>query len=292
MSKEHDKITTRLVIILQKLNSGERFSLDDLVEEFNVSKRTVQRDMHERLEFLPMIKEDGVYSLAAYCLGNLNYSDIRNFAALSSIQGLYPNLNDAFIVDILNEKVNSAYLVKGHEYEDVSKKSDVFKLINVAIVKKQKLEFHYNKKERVVNPYKLVNTEGIWYLVGEEEGVLKNFTLTKIVHLSQTENSFKPQKVFLETIQKNEAVWFSQNSIEVILEVDASVAEYFLRRKLLPYQTIIEKREDGLVLSAKVSYENEILKIVRYWIPHIKIVSPDYLNEKLKQELAEYMNIF
>ena len=36
--KNHDKIATRLALILSKFNSGEKFSIDDLVEEFNVTK--------------------------------------------------------------------------------------------------------------------------------------------------------------------------------------------------------------------------------------------------------------
>ncbi len=44
----HDKLSTRLTQILQKLNSGESLSLDDLANEFNVSLRTIQRDINER----------------------------------------------------------------------------------------------------------------------------------------------------------------------------------------------------------------------------------------------------
>ncbi len=46
MSKEYDKVAKRLAFILQKLNSGERFSTDELAEEFNVDKRTIQRDLN------------------------------------------------------------------------------------------------------------------------------------------------------------------------------------------------------------------------------------------------------
>ena len=49
--KSHDKIATRLALILNKFNSGEKFSIDNLVEEFNVTKRTIQRDLSERLSY-------------------------------------------------------------------------------------------------------------------------------------------------------------------------------------------------------------------------------------------------
>ena len=47
--KSHDKIATRLALILNKFNSGEKFTIEELVEEFNVTKRTIQRDILERL---------------------------------------------------------------------------------------------------------------------------------------------------------------------------------------------------------------------------------------------------
>jgi len=76
LPSNHDKIATRLGIILNKLNQGERFSIDDLVEEFNVSKRTIQRDMNERFSYLPLQKENGYYFLEEYCLGKLNFEDL------------------------------------------------------------------------------------------------------------------------------------------------------------------------------------------------------------------------
>ncbi len=41
MSNSHDKLATRLGIILTKLNLGEKFSIDDLIEEFGVSEKQI-----------------------------------------------------------------------------------------------------------------------------------------------------------------------------------------------------------------------------------------------------------
>jgi predicted DNA-binding transcriptional regulator YafY len=76
----------------------------------------------------------------------------------------------------------------------------------------------------------------------------------------------------------------------VILNVDKEVSSYFKRRKIIPNQAIIKELSDGgILVSTKVSYDEEILKIVRYWIPHVKIISPRYLQEKLEADLAEYI---
>ena len=165
MSKNHDKISTRLVQILLKLNNGERFTIEELALEFNVSARTIQRDINERLSYLPLQKENGYICLEEYCLGKLSFKDIKNFATISGIKSLYPTLDDDFIVDLLNSKLNNTYLIKGYEYENLKDLKEEFNLLNTAIVLNHKLSYTYNDKNRIVEPYRLVNTAGIWYLV-------------------------------------------------------------------------------------------------------------------------------
>ena len=97
MNSKHDKIATRLAIILTKLNSGEKFSIIDLEDEFGVTKRTLQRDLNDRLSYLPISKEGNLYYLEAYYLGKLNFNDIKEFASISGITKLYPTLKNAFL---------------------------------------------------------------------------------------------------------------------------------------------------------------------------------------------------
>jgi len=288
LSANHDTIATRLGIILNKLNSGERFSIEELAEEFNVSKRTIQRDINERFSYLPLKKENGYYFLEEYCLGKLNFEDIKSFATLSGIKNLYPSLTDSFIVDLLNSKINQTYLIKGYEYEDLSSKNKHFETLNIAIVTHQTITLTYNDKKRELKPYRLINTDGIWYLSADENNQLKTYTISKISNLATTSNTFKPNKEFESIINKNQDTWFSKDKIDVTLKVDNKVKEYFLRRELLPHQKIIEHNEN-LVLSTTVSYDDEILKVVRYWIPNIKILKPAYLQKKLLQELKTYI---
>ncbi len=40
---------------------------------------------------------------------------------------------------------------------------------------------------------------------------------------------------------------------------------------------------------AKVDHENQVLPIVRYWIPHIRIMSPEGLQKDLQKELRKYL---
>ena len=46
VQKQHDTIGTRLIVIISKLNQGEKLKVSELVEEFNVTARTIQRDIN------------------------------------------------------------------------------------------------------------------------------------------------------------------------------------------------------------------------------------------------------
>ncbi len=289
MSKSHDTIAKRLALILTKLNDGDEFSIDELSKEFGVSTRTTSRDLNERLAFLPIVKKCGKYSLEPYCLGKLSFKDIKNFATISGIRQLYPAIDDEFIADILNIKVNKAYMIKGYKYEDTSEYIEQFQQINLSILKRFKLSFIYDEKQRYVDPYKLVNIFGIWYLSADENNKLKTYSLTKIKELKVTKQLFEPNKKFQDIIEKNKTVWFSQDSIEVLLDIDISVLPYFQRRDLLSNQKIKHIHKEYFELTATVSYEEEILKFARYWIPHIKIISPATLQDKLESQLAKYL---
>lgn len=78
--KEYDKLSIRLVQILSKFNNGESLSAQELAQEFNVDTRTIQRDLNERLTFMPIKKENGRYVLESFALGKLSFKDIQNFS--------------------------------------------------------------------------------------------------------------------------------------------------------------------------------------------------------------------
>ena len=288
--KNHDKIATRLAQLINKFNSGQKLSVEELVEEFGVTKRTIQRDINERMSFLPIKKENGLYFLEEYYLGKLNFADIQNFAALSGIRELYPSLQENFLKNILDTTVNQAYMVRGHNYEDLSENTEDFMHIEVAIVTHLLIEFDYKDKHRVVKPYKMINSKGIWYLAGVEDDTLKTFSFKKISNLVPTTVEFEVDESVQDTIKNDDNIWFSSKQIEVVLKVEKDVAGYFSRRNILPNQHIVKELADGgLLVSTKVAFDEEILKLVRYWIPNVEIVSPDYLQEKLEDGLREYL---
>ncbi|HHB95129.1 MAG TPA: WYL domain-containing protein [Campylobacterales bacterium] len=197
-----------------------------------------------------------------------------------------------FSQHLLAKGVSKAYLIKTHNFEDIGHKLDVFKSIEKAILNLKVVELVYRDQKRRVHPYKFANVKGIWYLIALQDEVIKTFTFTKISKLQIFDDYFVVDQGILEKIENEESLWFSNSKTEVLLKVDFSVAPYFKRRKVIPYQKILEEYEDGsLLVSVLMTFENEILQMVQYWLPNVKIVSPTTLQDKLEKTLLKFLNI-
>lgn len=286
--KEHDKLSTRLSQILIKFNNGDRVTIEDLAEEFGVSKRTIERDF-VRFSYLPIIKENKEYYLENLAIGKLNFDDIKNFAIFSGVKSLFPSLTKQFLAEILTDKINKAFLVSNSGFEDIEKKQEIFYNLTSAICDQKIINFFYNDKARVVKPYKLINTNGIWYLNATENEDIKTYTFSKIKSLKVTDEKFIQNINILKEIERNEINFLSSITKEVHLQIDNSAKEYFLRKKVLSNMKIIDQTNEYFIVSTNVAFDDEILNIVKQWIPYIRIVSPFELQNKLQDTLKNYL---
>lgn len=294
-SDNHDTLVYRLAQMLVKLNQGEKLDPAALADEFGVNIRTIQRDLNERFAYLPLQKTDGRYHLDVTFLGKLSTKDIDRFASLAGVRGLFPSLSDDFLRDIFDSKIQEALLIKGHHYESFSGKEGAFRALEKAIVARQNVAFDYLKTEGVksytsVSPYKLLNLKGIWYLAAVDGEKLKTFSFTKISALKVLDTAFAWSKDVDIKLAAEDGIWFTENQHEVVLKVNVDVAGYFKRRNLIANQVIEKELADGgLLISAKVGHPNQVLPIVRYWIPHIKVISPEAWQKEMEVGLADYL---
>ena len=293
--RSHDTFVYRLAQMLVKLNQGEKLDPQALADEFGVNLRTIQRDLNERFAYLPLEKTDGRYGLDPAFLGKLSTKDVERFASLAGVRGLFPSLSDEFLRDIFDARIQSALLVKGHHYEDLAGKEAQFRQLEQAIVARRHVAFEYRKDDGLkpygsVAPFKLVNHKGIWYLAGRDGEKLKTFSFAKIERVRMLETQFAADPTVEQTLRDEDGIWLGEEKREIVLKVSAEVAGYFKRRKLIANQLIEKELEDGgLIVSAKVGHVNQVLPIVRYWIPHLRIISPEGLQGELEAELRRYV---
>lgn len=295
-SDHHDTLVYRLAQMLVKLNQGEKLDPHSLAEEFAVNLRTIQRDLNLRFAYLPLEKRDGLDHLDPTLLGKLAARDVARFACLAWVRGLLPSLSDDFLRDIFDTRMQSALLVKGHNYEDLAGKETLFRQLEQAIVARRHVAINCSKDEgnkgcMSLAPFKLMDHRGIWYLAARDGEKLKTLAFSRIGNLRMLDSHFAPEASIDKVLVEEDGIWFGEEKKEIVLKIAKEAAGYFKRRRLIANQVIEKELEDGgLIVSAKGGHPNQVPHVVRYWMPHTRIVSPEGLQAELERQLTGYVD--
>ncbi|MBD8008101.1 MULTISPECIES: helix-turn-helix transcriptional regulator [Acinetobacter] len=290
----HERLAERLASILTKLNIGHQLNVQELAREFQVSTRTIERDFDRLNSYLPLIQDEHTkrYYLEPSYLGRFKLQDIQNFAQLSGISDLYPTLDMSFIRELLDERANQVFSAKGYYFEDAKQFAEHFKLLAGAIYKRQQIELLYSDQVRIIQPYRLIHHHGIWYLAGVIQGELKTYRLSQLqqVKLVFKAESFEHDSEVLKMLTDEDSIWFGRQKQQVLVKVQPAVTVFFKERRLFPEQQIEQELESGeLLISCQIRHEMQLLPLVRYWLPYVKIIEPIHFQQKLEQDLQGYL---
>ncbi|WP_240933378.1 YafY family protein [Diaphorobacter sp. HDW4B] len=292
-----DTIAYRLSEILLRLNAGEALEIKKLADDFAVNERTIRRDLNERFSFLGLEKKGSRYTLPRYKLGTYSQQDVQRIASLAGLQGMSPRLSSDFLGDLLDNSLRGALLVHGTRAEDISGKEHELAQLRVGIQDSRIVQFEYCKPDDTrkmvsVNPYKLALSDGSWYLQATDQGKVKSYAVSRIDRLLVTSDSFSPDASVHEYLKSEDTIWLNQEKAKVVLKVAPPAASYFQRRQLIGSQKIEMTLEDGEILvSGLIAHPNQILPVVRYWIPYIRVISPDGLQAELDAQLKAYLGV-
>ncbi|WP_145586146.1 helix-turn-helix transcriptional regulator [Yersinia kristensenii] len=298
MSKKNLLLATRLADILLRFNLGESLTLNGLAEEYGVHQRTIRRDIEERLAIVEIEKNTALncYSLRPEYLGKFDASSIDTFANVAGVKGLFPVLDRKMLQSMFYPASTQNVLVMGHHYIKNEQQTDNFTRLQQAIDERRRVSFSYYKRGEQrsydVEPYRLINHNGVWYLAAQHEEKMKKFTLGKVSALNCTFDLFERSIALSEELKNEESVWSAEQKFEVVIKVSPKVAEYFQRRDLVVGQVIEKELTDGgLIISTNVSHKNEVLPVVQYWLPHLRIISPESLQQEMEAEIRGYLGI-
>ncbi len=291
-TEKHEKLAQRLGDILTLLNQGKILTVTELARHFGTSERTIYRDLNERFAYLPLIKDENGYRLEERYLGRLDFQDLRDFAAMAGVLGMFPNLDTGFVRELLDTKVNMVYAIKGIAMENTADYAQLFDLLKKAITQRYAVRFSYKKTCKEVFPYKLVHHHGSWYLAGLEDEQIRTYRISLMVSaVINYDEPFEHDAKLMQQIEDEDSIWMGRDKKKVIIQLNEVAAPYFKARKLLPQQELIQELDGGgLLLSCMVVDLSQILPIVRYWIPHAKIVHPEHLQLQLEQQVLLYVN--
>ncbi|MGO3870440.1 MAG: helix-turn-helix transcriptional regulator [Alcaligenes sp.] len=293
-SNKGEKLAQRLSHILALLHQGGLIDKHALAKEFGVNVRTIERDLNERLVGIAEKGLVGRWRLTYEARSTVPAKHLYRYARFVRTEALFPDASQEYLLKQLErDEQGRTTSVQALPLEDLCFKKDEFSRIQQAIENKQYCCFVYKGKPRDVAPYRLIHRLGIWYLAALEQGILKNFSLALIDSFSVDESrTFVPQADCQAYIDNADDVWFSQDATVVILHVDASIAHYFTRRDLLPRQSHRFEPDGSLRVICHINHINQLLPVVRYWLPNVRIVSPGDWHDVLINNLRETLRIW
>ena len=169
-------------------------------------------------------------------------------------------------------------------------------LIEKAIENKTELICSYkNEREGVfrtnIQPLKIVNYDGFWYVVAMKDDRVEKYYLKTLSYIENTSVTFSVEENIEKLLENSINIWFKSDiePFEVKLHADEVATKYFKRREL-PTQVVESLSEDGTMeFVVTITDEMEIMPLIKYWLPHLRVLEPLWIAEMIDEDLEKYL---
>lgn len=290
-----------------KLESAEQFA-----REFQVSTRTIERDLDE----LRVLGAQAVYdkkrkryaylgkpvTLPAQWLTEKDFAilliaekALRIHPGLPFQKEIHPAFNrllnpvrhDNKMMDSIRELCKSVMFHRPYKAE--RNICHEFSRVLDAIMDKKRLSFGYRSAEgkitmREVDPYVLINDGGDWYLVGhcKLRNDIRNFALDRIFNPRIIDFHFALPKGFKpeEYLKQGFGRMRGKDDVDVRLQISGRAVAWIERNVWHPTQKIEKKRDGSILLSLKCPVTDNLVRWVLQMAGDVRILAPEGLRVK------------
>lgn len=289
---EHDTLAQRLGVILTKLNNGQRLVISELAHEFNVSARTIQRDLNVRLAYLPLERDGQTYWLDPSYLGRTSTPAILRLCEQLGAKALFPDDHDTLIKQWLDPTASPVFVLSGFLRDEEDRYLQWLKPLAKAISQQRLVTLGWQDSETEIDiaPYRLVNRRGRWYLAGvsAELPVIEPLSRISVIRLTKSLSAIsESQQQILQRLIEQDSV----PTHEVIIKAASSIAYEFKLRNILPEQVVIKELEDGGILIASRVFDGaQLLPVIKTYLPHLEVISPAGIQALVKRDLKALLS--
>ncbi|NQX61776.1 helix-turn-helix transcriptional regulator [Paenibacillus qinlingensis] len=299
MNKVERLISIIMVLLRKEIVSTTKFS-----QLFNVSKRTILRDMETlNLSNIPIYSVNGVKGgygiMDEYKVDKrlLSSSDLQNIlAALGGLEQLLFTEDVERTIQKIEAMVsplslNRSIQLSFYDWEGRSEILETVKTCQESISKKRLVSFDYTDKDgvvtdRIVEPYELHFSESSWYLKGfclHRQGS-RTFKLSRIDHITMNERAFHPREDWSE--QGHEASYLPQ-FVTIKAWISPSIKDQIIERY---GRKSIEDHGSGLLLATIFVPQNYMgFQLLASFGTHLKVVEPKTYVEDFRNYLSKMM---
>lgn len=315
----------RLISILRMLDSRKRCTPQSLSGEFHTTERNIYRDINDLNASGFSIVYDRVsgtyrFTDTDFTLRDLDLNKDEIVALLMGRQlssRLGKPFESTFLSIIGKVRKDTGQKTRGRlktltdesrfwidisEAEGFDKIEKQYEMINKAIDARVAMEIVYSAmadeklSRRMVDPYGLVFSHGLWYMVGHcnLRDEIRVFALDCIKKCYLTEKHYAIPVGF------NVADYFKPGwqmvrygePVEVVIEFKSCYARWIKRRTWHPTQRIDEQPDGSLVFRVTLEGTCELKWWLYHWIPHCKVISPPELRDEMIGEMKEMLAVY
>ncbi|MFE6799708.1 helix-turn-helix transcriptional regulator [Paenibacillus chitinolyticus] len=301
-----DKVE-RLISIIMILLKKNIVSTNEFAQLFNVSKRTILRDMETlSLSNIPLYSIHGVNGgygiMDEYKVDKrlLSSSDLENIlAALGGLEQILISEEVELTIKKIEAMVNplapkNSIQLSFYDWEGRSEIIQTLKTCQEAILKRRLVSFEYIDKNgtttnRIVEPDQLHFSETSWYLKGFCLHRMSNrtFKLSRIDHLTMNEQTFSPRDDLLE--QEQEAS-FQPELVAIQALISPSIKDQFIER--YGRKSIENYSSEFLLATIDVPQNSTGFQFLASFGTNLKIVEPKAYVEDFRTYLSKMMELY
>lgn len=287
------QVNNRLFEIVYILMQKKKITAKELAEKFEVSTRTIYRDIESLSRAnIPIYsskgKDGGIGILEEYILNKTVLSEEEQNQILFALQGMKKIAGED--KDIL-EKISTIFNKKVNDWIKIDfsnwGKEEKFELIKTGILNKKQLEFTYynsngDKTKRIVEPLQIWFKDKSWYLISYCK-LKEDYRIFKVARMKEIKVLEKHFERELPKEQKEEK--YKLKNIVLELEISKEMA-YRVYDEFEDNE--ITKNEDGS-FRVKVEYPETdwIYGYILSFGENIKVISPKRVKSTIKVRLEE-----
>ena len=218
---------------------------------------------------------------------------LENLENLTDLSKHYDEIEE----ELKLSKLRTPYYIKSEEYQALNTDEEEIEKLELAINKDHIIAFTFRNKDYYVEPYRLVNFDGIWYLYGKDrnetdENAYKTWMLKHIykvdIYYSEIHN-LSDEAIDEDLENAESAMFIPDQKYTVKVKIFKKAAEKFIAKRHLPEQQIQKQPDGSLIVTATVSTKADVDDEIKSWLPYIEILEPEEYKESFKEELRAYL---
>lgn len=297
----------RLLSIVLIISSKGRVTAKELAEYFEVSVRTIYRDVEKIAEAGVPIAGNGGKGGGFYIMENYNLKNL--FLDKGQFEEVMPIVNNLKELFGKNQKFNDMILklenIYGKYDEEVNNKLNInishFNMeeelkeylycISKAIDESLMLEFDYiNRRmecsKRCVEPVQISFSYGNWYLIGfcRERCEYRNFKLVRMRNINFGQ-AFTKKHIKIDEIKSKLEKGYNEKSIKVILKFSSRIRDHLIEH--FNKDKIKVGENNCLLVEDYFPYEEGLLKFIISFGRDCEVLEPKYLVNETKEYLKD-----